>query len=556
MIKKRQVLECDVLVVGGGIGGLMAAIAAAEKGVSVMVAEKANTLRSGSGATGNDHFLCYLPEHHGPDIEAYVNEFSQSPLSICSDKKLIRTFAEQSRFRVEDWNNWGIPMKPHGYYEFTGHGVPGKPHPALKYAGIDQKKVLTAQALKRGVTILNKMPINELITKEGEIIGAIGIVVENDEPELQVIRAKSVILATGNTSRLYPAKTPGWMFNMANCPACTGGGRAAAYRAGAILINLDIPHTHAGMKYFNRCGKGTWIGVYRNAKGEAVGQFVTTPTRLYGDSTGDHWTDMFVHRYGQGEPTFMDCSQISDEDLDYMRWGLSNEGNTATLNYFDKEGIDFRKHMVEFTQYEPILVGRGVETDEHTAASLPGLYAAGEETGNFRGDIGGAATYGWIAGNSAAQRAGSVSYQAAEKSPIVQEKIELYSTILGRKPGPSYSTWKEANVAVQQIMTDYAGVSVRSDTLYKVGLEYLGQLKRRIYDTISCENAHEFSRCLEVLDLLDIGELVMICGRERKETRFLHKRVDHPYTSPVYNNKFLTVRKTNGAPELRWRDRQ
>ena len=50
---------------GGGIAGLMAAISAADQGVSVMVAEKANTKRSGSGATGNDHFCCYIPEIHG-----------------------------------------------------------------------------------------------------------------------------------------------------------------------------------------------------------------------------------------------------------------------------------------------------------------------------------------------------------------------------------------------------------------------------------------------------------------------------------------------------------
>ena len=58
-----------MLVVGGGIAGLMAAINAADQGVRVVVAEKANTKRSGSGATGNDHFVCYIPEiqaGHGP----------------------------------------------------------------------------------------------------------------------------------------------------------------------------------------------------------------------------------------------------------------------------------------------------------------------------------------------------------------------------------------------------------------------------------------------------------------------------------------------------------
>ena len=65
MIPIKERLESDVLIVGGGIAGLMAAIAAADKGASVILLDKANTKRSGAGATGNDHFLCYIPEKHG-----------------------------------------------------------------------------------------------------------------------------------------------------------------------------------------------------------------------------------------------------------------------------------------------------------------------------------------------------------------------------------------------------------------------------------------------------------------------------------------------------------
>ena len=65
MIPIKERLESDVLIVGGGIAGLMAAIAAADKGASVTLLDKANTKRSGAGATGNDHFLCYIPEKHG-----------------------------------------------------------------------------------------------------------------------------------------------------------------------------------------------------------------------------------------------------------------------------------------------------------------------------------------------------------------------------------------------------------------------------------------------------------------------------------------------------------
>ena len=111
MMEIKNVYEADVLVVGGGVAGLMAAIAAAEKGARVLVAEKADSRRSGSGAAGNDHFRCYIPECHGPDVERIVYEvlhFSQ--VGQCHDPHLTRVFLRRSEEIVRKWESWGIPM--------------------------------------------------------------------------------------------------------------------------------------------------------------------------------------------------------------------------------------------------------------------------------------------------------------------------------------------------------------------------------------------------------------------------------------------------------------
>jgi succinate dehydrogenase/fumarate reductase flavoprotein subunit len=75
-----ETIEADVLCIGGGIAGLMAAIRAAELGSKVVVAEKGNTLTSGAGGMGNDHFLCYLPEVHGPDMKPVLEELRRGQL--------------------------------------------------------------------------------------------------------------------------------------------------------------------------------------------------------------------------------------------------------------------------------------------------------------------------------------------------------------------------------------------------------------------------------------------------------------------------------------------
>lgn len=67
--------ESDLLVIGGGIAGLMTAIRAAELGLKVIVADKSNVRYSGAGATGNDHFQCYIPEYHGDDFKPGLRNF-------------------------------------------------------------------------------------------------------------------------------------------------------------------------------------------------------------------------------------------------------------------------------------------------------------------------------------------------------------------------------------------------------------------------------------------------------------------------------------------------
>ncbi len=548
-------IEVDVLIAGGGIAGLMAAIRAAQEGVSVVVVEKANTKRSGSGATGNDHFCCYIPEAHGDDLEPILWEDLHSLHGDFQDPSLAKLFLEETYDRVKDWDSWGISMRPRGFWDFSGHAYPGRPRIFLKYAGYNQKGVLSAQAKKRSVKLMNHHALTDLIVSDDEAIGAVGISAEEEAPVVKVFRAKSIILATGAATRLYPSTTPGWMFNIPFCPACTGSGRAVAYRAGAKLINMEMPNRHAGPKFLARCGKATWIGLYKDPHGRTVGPFVTRPTRELGDVTADVWNSVFTDMFKSGKgPVYIDCTETAEEDIEYMMWSLIHEGNTAMLDYMKKEGIDVRKHRVEFRQYEPFLVGsRGIEINRKAETSLAGLYAAGDDVGNFRADLSGAATFGWIAGKSAAERAkGLKGFRKASKEDLLHERASLYSRFMEQKNGAG---WKEANLALQQIMQDYAGVDVRSETMLKAGLKYLGNLRQKAMDSLMAGNAHELIRTLETLDLMDCGEAIFLSAMERKETRGMHRRSDFPFTNPLLQDKFLSIRRKNGRSVASWREK-
>ena len=80
------------------------------------------------------------------------------------------------------------------------------------------------------------------------------------------------------------------------------------------------------------------------------------------------------------------------------------------------------------------------------------------------------------------------------------------------------------------------------------------RLKKTAASTLIARNGHELGRCLEVLNLLDVGETVIISALERKETRAKHKRTDYPFTNPLFN-KVLAVRRENDKPVFVWRTR-
>lgn len=556
MIPINKNLETDVLVIGGGIGGLMAAIGAAKIGVRVTLADKANTKRSGSGATGNDHFLCYLPEKHGDDINVIMREVADSLVGGFHDPKLTKRFLEESFGVVKLWEEFGIKMRPHGDWEFMGHAYPGRPRIWLKYDGHNQKPALTAAAKKAGVKIINHLPAVDVITENGHVIGALLLDVSTEEPSFVVINAKKIVFATGTANRLYtPAGTPTKMFNTAFCPSCTGAAQAQAWRIGAKLVNLEMPNRHAGPKYFARCGKSTWIGLYRYPDGKLLGPFVTEPTKELGDITADVWNSAFtdVMKNGRG-PSYLDCSGTSPNDLEFMRWGMKSEGLTGLLDYMDKEGIDPAKHAVEFMQYEPHLIGRGLDVDVNGEASIKGLYGAGDMVGNFRADIGGAAVYGWIAGQHAGRSCPSAkeSKNAAENS-WVKERIDFYSSFMGRK---THNDWKESNATLQQIVTEYAAAgpyNVRSETLLNAGLIYISRLKKQHEERVSAQCSHTLMRTIEVGELIDCAEALIYSALERKESRGMHIRSDFTFTNPLLNDKFLTIRRENRKIICEWR---
>ncbi len=545
-----EVIKTDILCVGGGTAGCMAAIRASELGAKVILAEKGNTLRSGAGRVGNDHFWCYIPELHGPDVTPIIKVRQAGGRNIPRETSYFRTRELKSLDIIKLWDSWGIPMKIDSRYQCIGFGYPeGKDYPAslrsaLKYSGHNQKYVLTKEALKRGVNIMNRVMVQDLLTDNG-VVGAIAFSTREDK--MIIFQAKAVIISTGGVSRMYKSAINGLIAGTHESYTTTGDGRAMAYRAGAELVDIELTYPHIGPKYFGMSGQGTWIGVAKDGHGKKIGSYVDKPEKDTGDMILTSYLNIIedYHNSGNG-PVYMDCGGITDKDYTYMLEFLKHEGNQALVNHMKEEGLDPRKTPVEFMRYEMKSIG-GVYYNEKGETTLSGLYAAGDE---IFGGIANAAIFGWISAENAVNYIKDKELSDLNKlNSQIKPVKEMAEAMRNRENG---GDWKEFNFALQETMDDYCGY-VRSETLLHAGINHLLRIKDKAYSTMIAKDQWQLTRCLEVLNLLDQCEAMCIAADARKESRGRHFRPDYPFTNAALEKLLLTIKKENGIPVTGWK---
>lgn len=535
----RKTLESDVLVIGGGLAGCFAAIRAREMGASVIVAEKADTRRSGCASTGVDHCWTHIPEVHGSElsVEDVVRDHTKYAEGFV-DQEIATYIASHSFERLLDLERFGIPIRDaDGQFSLIKkiHRQPT----FLHFAGRDLKPKLTRQVRRAGAKIVNRVMVTDLLTSGNRVAGAIGL--ETRTSDVVVFRAGAVVLSTGNIYRLYQSKS-GVPFNIAFPPHETGDGHGMAMRAGAELLNMEFTTFQTGPRNFQRCGRGTFVpGKTVDAQGRPIDESAAAESEERGADgvrkTMDRSVE-FEHTYdrvlreGRG-PIYVDSRGLSDDELAMIQWALPNEGNAALLAYMDERGIDIRKDRLEFEVYEPKGGSgkAGVAINARCETSLPGLYAAGDVIGGVtRAVAPGAFTLGWQAGERAAgfAREQDRDELGPASAELVRDRRTLWSEILARR-GPRTATWKDAQAAMQSTMDYYASRN-RSATMLAAGIDRLRRLRDDASAELAAENPHELYRCVEILSLMDSAEMIMVSAGARTESRFgpEHSRADYP----------------------------
>lgn len=576
-------IETDVLVIGGGLAGCMAAIKATEHGVSVAIAEKANTENSGSAGQGIDHYWAYIPPVHkelGWTFDDLMKDHVEGYASRLINKDLLYLVASQTYNRAMDLEKFGVNFR------FKDSNLPGKFRVVFQYhsvpssfnfEGRDVKLKLTREAKKRGVQIYNRVMMTDLVSTDGEVSGALGIGVRDGK--LYFFRAKAVVLSTGRVNRM--SRGPSGIRHNLRIPAeDTGDGKAMALRAGIGVMNMEFFAPHS----FSIAGNEINLGSPRSTTQPAGaitgpnGEVFMPRTNFYdwsklGQEKIDvaevrrKWLEerlpskgraasrldyLALRKEGKG-PFFLDLTGGTKEEIEYIEWSISHEGKGYYYLHHlkDDENFDFGRDKLE---YQPNarelsqLAAAGMVVDKNLETKLRGLFAAGDDVGGLPGSASpGAFTMGWHAGDMAGLRAGKQSALLPVSGEPERPLKELCAGMLDRKLG---FHWTELELAVQNAVDYYCG-DERSANYLKRGLERLDQL--RAETPLKAETPHELGRCLEVRSIIENAEMVMRASLARKESRrgpARFTRADYPEQDDQNFLCFLSQQLVDGEVSI------
>ena len=232
-----QHLKTDVLIVGGGTAGTMAAIKAkqANPEAEVLVLEKANIRRSGAIAMGMDGVnTAVIPGNSTP--EQYVREITIANDGVLNQKAVYQT-GKLGYEVIQELDSWGVRFQKDTYGNYDLKQV----HRVGKYVlpmpeGKDLKKILARQVKKHKAKVTNRVMATRVIVQDGRAVGAVGFDVRNGD--FVVIQAKAVVLCTGACGRLGLPES-GYLYGTYENPTNAGDGYSMAYHAGAELTNIE-----------------------------------------------------------------------------------------------------------------------------------------------------------------------------------------------------------------------------------------------------------------------------------------------------------------------------
>ena len=604
---QEETLTCDVLVLGGGLSGCFAAIAAARRGQSVILVEKGVTERSGCAGTGFDHWesACTNPcSQVTPEeiAEAYVREqdwFSNGIAHYIECREGYDRLLDMERFggKIRDTEDEFAGAEFRDDETKLMFAYDYKNRFTLRVWGSTFKPALAKELKRLGVKVLDRTEATALLTavnEKGEKQGAGAMGMNVHTGKFYIFRAKATVMCMSRPARV-------WLFNSDTVGLCEfrplqsiGSGHAMGWRAGMEFTMMEKSvraEFSAAGRSFPPYGTGnnhnTWYAATMvDARGVEIpyvdrdGKELKTVSERYYPAPGQKFFlkggvidnpkyeyrgpetldfDTLMKR-GYQLPFYADLSRMPEMERKVI-WGMmvGEEAKTKIPIYenYKERGFDPEKHMLQssgtgwqsasFLEQERQFFGApgGVMHDWDMMTNIPGVFVAGDQI--FASDCAGAAcATGYYAGRKASAFAGKQEKLLScspEEARTEKERL-LAPLYADREDGIS---WKELNMAISKAMQNYCG-GVRCEALLREGLDLLDQFERDMVPRLTASNPHELMRVHEVLDILTVSRIVLYASLARKcsSEPLFFRRSDYPQMDPPQWRRHIVLCQENG----------
>lgn len=535
-IDSSNVLDTDVLVIGGGGAGLRAAIEAGEQGLNVILLSKGEAAKCGAspmagaditldGKSLNQMGFKGVPSD---SKEKFFNDIITQSYYL-GNQKMVETYVEDAPKVVKELIDWGMRVD----YEEER---------AIDTEGFNITYTLLKKAKKLNVKVLSDIMFLDLLTNNGAVSGGIGLDILKGE--FITFKAKAVVITTGGWHRAY-------LYN-AGSRDLTGDGLGIAYRAGAALGNMEFVTFCCNVIHWPQKWNGSIFiyilhsmvgGDLLNNKNEKFLEKYDPEIVKVG--TTSEWNKSFLSIATYQE--VLNGSGTSHLGINYTMNGISQDEAFKTVEKYYRnwryKGTDFSSLKKDFENDVGVEVGPsaeyfegGVVVDEKFSSTIPGLFAAGEATMSiFGANRVVAATTEMLVEGAIAGKYASEYAKTKKSSDLDNAQIEKFNgkinSILSRKEGV-----KPSHLLKEIRSMSYSKMGpIRTEAGIREFLEFIKDTKEKykevyIQDSSSLGYNKELIEILELENMLAVLEMSGEAALMRTESRGVHYRSDHPTT--------------------------
>lgn len=505
----------DVLVIGGGMAGLFAAVKAYDAGAATLIVSKGRLGSSGLTPFGKGFFV-FDPATETGSIDDFVDTVSRSALGS-NNKTYTRQLAEHSKDRAAELKGWG----------FFDQTLANRP--------------FMTPIEERDIPLLERVVVTHLIKEDGKIAGTAGFRLDADETV--IIRAKSVILCTGAGG-----------FKPNGFPVCdlTHDGTIMAYEIGAKVTGKEwndghstrtvnaaacydnwgdmfsrVPSTN-GVDVHHDLGVDINYRAYKTGNPVAGGPGAAQPTEEI--AGGPYVPQEFERNFGtdgnDGPPAGDGKGGAPGGPPPGFAGSANVGGASAGMAIHKSEGL--------------------VPFDARCASNVPGLYAAGDALGShlsggiytqIGSSLAGSAVQGAIAGDAAAEYAAATDLPAIPDVRIAEILGEILAPLRREAGyGPAWVTQ-----TLQGIMIPNFVLYIKKASMMQAALAYVEELRDHQAPMLRAANMHELRLAHETRNMILSAEMKMRASLMRTESRGSHYRLDYPEVDDVNWRAWINI---------------